>query len=370
MGNLIKIFILQILFFLPFTQIIQAASYNIIKSIPGFPGILPFHFETGYVGVGENEEVQLFYYFVKSEKDPENDPLILWLTGGPGCSGLSGVILEVGPLIFNTSACNWHSKAPTYQLNPFSWTKVANIIFVDSPVGAGFSYATNPKGYYTDDLLSSRHVHQFLRKWLVDHDGFISNPLYVSGESYCGMTVPIIVQEIINGNKVGIQPILNLQGYILGNPTTWKEDSTKSRYDFAHRVSLLSDELYASTKASCYGTYKDVIMDGINCTQNLQAISNNLDPVYTNHVLQPRCVSNQTCQSSMYQLLSYWADDTQVRAVLHIQKGTKGPWVRCNYSTAYTKNVGSTIDYHQNFTQEHIRALIFSFFSMAVVTKT
>jgi len=49
-----------------------------------------------YVGVGEQEDVQVFYYFIESENNPKDDPLILWLTGGPGCSALSGLMLEIG----------------------------------------------------------------------------------------------------------------------------------------------------------------------------------------------------------------------------------------------------------------------------------
>ena len=52
------------------------------------------------MGVGESEEVQLFYYFVKSERNPKDDPLMLWLTGGPGCSALSGLVFEIGDAHF------------------------------------------------------------------------------------------------------------------------------------------------------------------------------------------------------------------------------------------------------------------------------
>ncbi|CAN6324239.1 unnamed protein product [Urochloa humidicola] len=69
---------------------------NVITHIKGFDGPLPFHLETGYVEVDEEHGVRLFYYFIESERKPAEDPLILWITGGPGCSALSGLLFEIG----------------------------------------------------------------------------------------------------------------------------------------------------------------------------------------------------------------------------------------------------------------------------------
>nr|GFA51977.1 peptidase S10, serine carboxypeptidase, alpha/beta hydrolase fold protein [Tanacetum cinerariifolium] len=70
-------------------------SKSIVKNLPGFDGDLPFTFETGYVGVGEHDDVEFFYYFVESQRNPLEDPLLLYLSGGPGVSGLSSFLYQI-----------------------------------------------------------------------------------------------------------------------------------------------------------------------------------------------------------------------------------------------------------------------------------
>ena len=57
-----------------------------------------------YIGVGNTEDVQLFYYFVESQRSPAQDPVVLWLTGGPGCSTLLAFFYESGIFFFYTTA--------------------------------------------------------------------------------------------------------------------------------------------------------------------------------------------------------------------------------------------------------------------------
>uniref|UniRef100_M1AA19 1-O-acylglucose:anthocyanin-O-acyltransferase n=1 Tax=Solanum tuberosum TaxID=4113 RepID=M1AA19_SOLTU len=118
------------------------------------------------------------------------------------------------------------------------------MIFVDLPVGTGFSYATTQKANYSDDLQSADHSYEFLHKWLIEHQEYLNNPFYVAGDSYSGITVPIVTQVISNGNDMGIKPWINLKGYILGNPVTFTGRRDYYMLPFAHGMGLIPDELY------------------------------------------------------------------------------------------------------------------------------
>ncbi|KAH9689994.1 serine carboxypeptidase-like 18 [Citrus sinensis] len=328
-----------------------AASHSTVKFLPGFQGPLPFELETGYVGVGESEEAQLFYYFVKSDKNPKEDPLLLWLTGGPGCSAFSGLAYEIGPVNFNT--VEYNGSLPTLRLNPYSWTKEASILFVDSPVGTGFSYARTPHASQTGDFKQVHHLDQFLRKWLMDHPEFISNPFYVGGDSYSGITVPALVQRISNENEEDIKPLINLQGYILGNPRTDMVVEQNSQIPFAHGMGLISNELYESLKITCGGEYVNVDPNNKDCLNDIQTFSKLTSGVEKSHILEPHCqffspkprasshnrrslnVNEQSqeflnpeptfppigCRSYGYLLARYWDNDHNVRKALHIRQG-------------------------------------------------
>ncbi|XP_055833045.1 serine carboxypeptidase-like 11 isoform X3 [Solanum dulcamara] len=354
----------------------HAAAGSSVKFLPGFQRPLPFELETGYVGVGDSEDVQLFYYFIKSESDPDSDPIMLWITGGPGCSALSGLIYEIGPITFE--AAEYNGSFPTMILNPYSWTQVASIIFLDLPVGTGFSYATTPAALQSSDFQASDHAYQFLRKWFVDHPEFLRNALYIGGDSYSGMVVPIISQIIASKNEMEIKPFINLKGYLLGNPSTF-EGEKNYEIPYAHGMGLISDELYESLKTNCKGEYLKINPSNALCLQDVQTFKELLKGINNPHILEPKCklVSPRPhllfgqrrslgekfhqlkCRTDWYKLSYHWADDDQVRDALNIRKGTIGKWERCA-TLQYQKMVISTIPYHENLSSKGYRSLIYS----------
>ncbi|WZZ53522.1 hypothetical protein YC2023_053629 [Brassica napus] len=132
-----------------------ADSASVVKLLPGFEGPLPFELETGYIGLGEEEEIQMFYYFIKSENNPQEDPLLIWLTGGPGCSSIFGLLFENGPLALKFEVYN--GSIPSLVSTTYSWTK---------PVGSGFSYSRTPLVDKISDTGEVKRIHEFLQKLL------------------------------------------------------------------------------------------------------------------------------------------------------------------------------------------------------------
>ncbi|GKV19802.1 hypothetical protein SLEP1_g30020 [Rubroshorea leprosula] len=365
-----------------------AVSKTIVETLPGYPGKLPFKLETGYVGVGDSDELQLFYYFIESERNPVRDPLLLWLTGGPGCSGFSGLVYEVGPLTFDYDSFN--GSLPSFVLNPYSWTKVANMIFLDAPVGTGFSYSKTQEGYYTSDTLNVKAIYAFLRKWMLDHQHLAFNPLYISGDSYSGKIVPIVTLEIALGNLVH-KPILNLQGYSLGNPVTDLHSDENSRVQYFYRVALISTELYQEAVYLCNDEFITPDPDNAECMNAIAQIAKCTLKVCDAQILEPKCsyaspkpqgslkwgnkffddtpidiaspVSNRKenwCRNSNYVLSYIWANDDTVQHALGIRNGTISDWKRCNKTLAYDSDIGSTVVYHKRLTKMGYRGLVYS----------
>ncbi|PNH08557.1 Serine carboxypeptidase 1 [Tetrabaena socialis] len=156
-----------------------------ICSLPGLEGAPHVRLRSGYITVSEVSDRQLWYLVADQEqqqqqqqqpsRESEDDeyeddtPVLLWLTGGPGCSSLDAFIYEHGPfkLAFKGGPAGQQRQVELTP-NPFSWTKVATVIYVDSPAGAGMSYSGRPDvDYHTNDEYTIADLITFLKGYAV-----------------------------------------------------------------------------------------------------------------------------------------------------------------------------------------------------------
>jgi vitellogenic carboxypeptidase-like protein len=134
----------------------------------------------------------LFYWYFFNKTAPTDMPIIIWLQGGPGSSGMYGLFKEEGPL-------QLISTETTPQLVPRenSWLQYAHLLFVDQPKGTGFSWTNNTYDWNEEQVASDfmTFMHEF--KFLYPDTNFTSRPWFVIGESYGGKYAPIITTYLI-----------------------------------------------------------------------------------------------------------------------------------------------------------------------------
>lgn len=209
---------------------------NEIVALPGQPKV-SFRQFSGYITVDARKQRRLFYYFVEAEFPTK--PLVLWLNGGPGCSSLgAGAFVEHGP---------FRTNGETLFRNEYSWNKEANMLYLESPAGVGFSYSTN-KSFYSNvnDELTARDNLVFLQRWFLEFPQYANRDFYITGESYAGHYVPQLAQLIIKTNMRQ-----NLKGIAMGNPLIEFTTDMNSVDDFYWSHGLISDSAFNLIKSSC-----------------------------------------------------------------------------------------------------------------------
>ncbi|RKF81595.1 Carboxypeptidase Y-like protein A [Golovinomyces cichoracearum] len=159
---------------------------------------------SGYLDDNENDK-HLFYWFFESRNDPENDPVILWLNGGPGCSSLTGLFVELGPASIDKNIHLVH--------NPYSWNSNASVIFLDQPVNVGYSYSGRS---VSNTVAASKDIYALLTLFFRQFPQYAKQDLHIAGESYAGHYIPVFAHEILSHKNRNI----NLKSALIGNGLT------------------------------------------------------------------------------------------------------------------------------------------------------
>uniref|UniRef100_A0A672ZXH2 Carboxypeptidase n=1 Tax=Sphaeramia orbicularis TaxID=375764 RepID=A0A672ZXH2_9TELE len=231
-----RLIMLLLLFLCNFLFVVEAApDADEVKYLPGLAKQPSFKQYSGYLSVAHGKH--LHYWFVESQSKPASDPVVLWLNGGPGCSSLDGLLTEHGPFLIQDDGV-------TLEYNKYSWNQIANVLYLESPAGVGFSYSDDGN-YKTNDTEVSMNNYLALKEFFRLFPEFSTNELFLTGESYGGIYIPTLAERVMEDSK------LNLQGIAVGNGMSSYELNDNSLVYFAYYHGLLGSQLWADLQSYC-----------------------------------------------------------------------------------------------------------------------
>mmetsp|Transcript_2526 Transcript_2526/g.3863 ORF Transcript_2526/g.3863 Transcript_2526/m.3863 type:complete len:464 (+) Transcript_2526:157-1548(+) len=341
-----------------------SAESNRVWKLPGLKDQeLPVTTYAGLIAINESVAAEtaagsVFYLLFEAESNPEESPLVLWLQGGPGCSSEFGAFFENGPLLLN--------KDLTLSRNDYSWTKVANVLYVDQPVGTGYSFTERKVEYVSSEKQIADELYEFLQQFFILYPQYAKLPFFIFGESYAGHYVPAIGGRILYGNQDRAGVFINLKGIGIGNGMTHPALQFGSYAPYAHSHGLIDEETLQQVQVVYEGCVKALK------SEPAEQAAKSCDPI-------PRMVLSAAGPVNMYDVrltcppgvpLCYdtaYADDyfksAEVQQALHVIRPGEEVrhWSQCDGMVGHQLNTDWFVSqrYEMPMILDHYRVLLY-----------
>ncbi|KEH38195.1 serine carboxypeptidase-like protein [Medicago truncatula] len=332
---------------------VQQGQDNIGRALPGQNFNISFEHYSGYITVNEDVGRNLFYWFIQADHvDPTSKPLLLWFNGGPGCSSIAyGEAEEIGPFHINSDGKNLH-------FNPYSWNQVANILYIDSPVGVGFSYSTKNS---SDDILNN-------------------------GDKRTGHYVPQLSQVIVKYNSATKHDSINFKGFMVGNALTDDFHDQLGIFEFMWTNGMISDQTFKLLNLLC--DFQSVEHPSQSCERILEIADKEMGNIDPYSIFTPPCHANDNQQikrkNSVGRLRGVYDPCTEkhstiyfnrpeVQRILHVDPDYKpAKWETCStvVNTNWKDSPRTVLDIYRELIPTGLRIWIFSGNTDAVIPVT
>ncbi|XP_055838252.1 venom serine carboxypeptidase-like [Episyrphus balteatus] len=200
-----------------------------------------FHNVTSYAGyltVDKRYNSNMFFWYFPAEYNQPYAPVVLWLQGGPGASSLFGLFQENGPFEFKKAKAHLERRAK------YSWSEKMNLIYIDNPVGTGFSFTDDDKGYSRNERQVAKNLQEAVRQLFKLFDFALVDGFWITGESYAGKYIPALAYYIHhNQNSVHNDVDIPLKGVAIGNGLS--DPQNQLNYgDYLYQLGLLDINSY------------------------------------------------------------------------------------------------------------------------------
>lgn len=340
---------LLVFLILHFSSLIYSFQYtnealsDQVSKLPGLDWNPEFNQFSGYLQLAGTKKF-IHYWLVEAENSPETSPLVFWTNGGPGCSGLIGFMTEQGP--FRPDAYG------NIERNMYAWNKNANMVFLEQPVGVGYSYSENEEDYRIGDDQAAKDNLATIISFLDKFPHFNHTALYITSESYGGHYMPTWADVIIKYNDAQEYPQdrINFKGFAVGNPYTDYYSGVGAQMETYWGKQLLPKPLWDNYLSH-------------NCTDPVQQLNSsvcsvllldfmnkigNLNPYALDY---PVCLTSQQIRMQQFLFDSFelflgdqyepcednyaaeYLNKLEVKKVLHIKEDID--WEECSRTTKY-----------------------------------
>ncbi|KAI5106124.1 putative serine carboxypeptidase CPVL precursor, partial [Silurus meridionalis] len=210
-------------------KIDEARKLSLVGPLPG-ANVKSY---SGYLTVNKSYNSNLFFWFFPAQIKPETAPVLLWLQGGPGGTSMFGLFVEHGPYFVY--------KNLTLGYREFPWTSRYSVLYIDNPVGTGWSFTDDDRGFAKNQDDVGRDLYNALLQFFQLFSEFQPNEFYATGESYAGKYVPAI-GYYIHKNNPSAKVKINFKGVAIGDGLCDPEVMVGGLADFLYQTSMV-DEL-------------------------------------------------------------------------------------------------------------------------------
>ena len=312
---------------------------------------------SGYINVNHTKGNHFFYWFFESRSNPSKAPLILWLTGGPGCSSSLALLVENGPFLMN-------NESGKLEYNIYGWNSFANLLYVDQPVGTGFSYTDNPLGIETNEMTIARELTTFMEEFYQKFPKYSELPLFIFGESYAGHYIPPFTAYLLKNSptiKANLKGIAIGDGWVNPKMQYYSYLEFMGSIDFINRnyIELLDEVFRKPCMKLCEDG--DEILSGLECQIYSLAIMDSAELHMKRSIntydVRARCTDFPGCY-----------DFSKTHAFLNqkeVQKslGVDRYWLSCSFTPNLFLLMDEKKDYHADvsFTLEQgVQVLVYN----------
>lgn len=308
---------------------------------------------SGYMDIAgsqydKNRDKHYFYWFFEKRqevgeevKEKSDVPLIVWLTGGPGCSSTLALLTENGP-------CSVNDDGTGTVTNPNSWINVAHMLWLDQPAGVGFSYGdTNDK----NEEMVAEDAYYFLQAFFKSHPEYQDCELFIVGESYGGHYAPAIANRVMLGNEASLPDTvyLKLTGVGVGNgltdPAIQYQYYAEMAYHNSHGIQAVDEKTYQSMKdaePTCVSMINSCNKGGFGQDFRCQVAdtycNTKITGLYYQTGLNPydirkECGDQPLCYD--FSNVSKFMNLDSTKQALHVDVNKSHAWETCNNSVNY-----------------------------------